>query len=239
MFKTLYGKFVAVLLVLFCSIGLLYIVLTLFTTRMYLQEVTQKFNRALARHLVTDRLLVKEGEVNHEALKELFHMLMVINPSIEIYLLDPNGTILTFSAQPEKVKRSRISLEPVRKFLEETDAFPILGDDPRDVDRKKVFSVSPIPVSGKPEAYLYIVLGGEEYDSAVEMLQGSYIVRLSLWAALAGLLFALLAGLLVFSLLTRRVRRLASSMEDFAKSDFSHTWPYEYGVTVVAGTSIV
>lgn len=221
MLKTLYGKLAAVLLVLFCSIGLLYIVLTLFTTRMYLQEVNQKFNRALARHLVTDRLLMKEGVVNHEALKELFHMLMVINPNIEIYLVDPNGTILTFSAPPEKVKRSRISLEPVRRFLSETEAFPILGDDPRDVERKKVFSVSPIPVSGEPEGYLYIVLGGEEYDSAVEMLQGSYIVRLSLWTALAGSLFALLAGLLVFSFLTRRVRKLASTMETFAKSDFS------------------
>lgn len=221
MLKTLYGRFAVVLLVLFCSIGLLYIVLTLFTTRMYLQEVNQKFNRALARHLVTDRLLMKGGEINHEALKELFHMLMVVNPSIEIYLLDPNGTILTFSAPSEKVKRSRISLEPVKRFLSETDAFPILGDDPRDVERKKVFSVSPIPASGELEGYLYIVLRGEEYDSVVEMLQGSYIVRLSLWAALAGLLFALLTGLLVFSLLTRRVRLLVSTMEAFAKSDFS------------------
>lgn len=221
MLKTLYGKLAAVLLVLFFTIGLLYIALTLFTTRMYLQEVNQKLNRALARHLVTDRLLMKEGVVNHEALKEVFHMLMVINPSIEIYLLDTQGTILTFSAPAEKVKRSHISLVPVKRFLSETEAFPIFGDDPRDLERKKVFSVSPIPVSGQPEGYLYIVLGGEEYDSAIEMLQGSYIVRLSLWAVLAGSLFALLAGLLVFSLMTRRVRHLASTMEAFAESDFS------------------
>ena len=57
MLKTLYGRLAAVLLVLFCSIGILYIVLTIFTTRMYLQEVNQKFNRTLARDLVADRLL--------------------------------------------------------------------------------------------------------------------------------------------------------------------------------------
>lgn len=221
MLRTLYGKFAAVLLALFCLVGVLYILLTMFTTRMYLQEVNQKLNRTLARHLVTDKLLTKQGRVNHEALKDIFHMLMVINPSIEIYLLDENGMILAFSAPPEKVKRSSISLEPVQRFLSDTDAFPILGDDPRDVKRKKVFSVSPIPANGTPEGYLYIVLGGEEYDSAVEMLQGSYIVRLSLWAILAGLLFALASGLLIFNLLTRRVRRLASTMETFAKSDFS------------------
>jgi len=186
MLKTLYGKLAAVLLVLFCLICVLYIILTLFTTRLYLQEVNQKFNRTLAKDLVTDRLLTSQGEVNPEALKEIFHMLMVINPNIEIYLLDPKGTILAFSAPPKKVKRPNIALAPVKRFLSEAPAFPILGDDPRDVNRKKVFSVSPIPLTGQPEGYLYIVLAGEEYDSVVEMLQGSYILRLSLWAALVG-----------------------------------------------------
>ena len=221
MLRTLYGKFAAVLLILFCSIGVLYIFLTLFTTRMYLQEVNQKLNRAIAKNLVADRLLSIQGEVNPYALKELFHVLMVVNPNIEIYLLDSKGTILTFSAPPDKVKRSKISLEPVHRFLRETDAFPIIGDDPRDVTRQKVFSVSPFPLHGDPEGYLYIVLGGEEYDSAVTMLQGSYILRLGLWAALTGLLFALLAGLLLFNWLTRRVGQLASTVESFAKSDFS------------------
>lgn len=225
MSRTLYGKLAAVLLLLFCSIGILYIFLTLFTTRMYQQEVNQKLNRALAKNLVADQLLTSQGDVNPYALKELFHLLMVINPSIEIYLLDSNGTILSFSAPPEKVKRTNVALEPVKRFLTETASFPILGDDPRDKNREKVFSVSPIPLHGEPEGYLYIVLGGEEYDSAVEMLQGSYILRLSLWAVLTGLLFALLAGLLLFNALTRRVRQLASTMEAFAKSNFSEQVP--------------
>jgi len=150
---------------------------------------------------------------------------MVINPSIEMYLLDSNGTIMAFSAPSQKVKRSKIALEPIKIFLTEADAFPILGDDPRDLKREKVFSVAPIPLHGVPTGYLYIVLGGEEYDSAVEMLQGSYILRLSLWAAAAGLMFALLAGLLLFNVLTRRVRQLASTMEMFAKSNFSEQVP--------------
>lgn len=221
MLRTLYGKLAAVLLVLFCLVGVLYVLLTLFTTRMYLQEINQKLNRTLARDLMADRFLMTQGQVNQEALKDIFRMLMIINPSIEVYLLDVNGTILAFSAAPEKVKRSSISLEPVRRFLSDTDTFPILGDDPRDVKRKKAFSVSPITVDDKLQGYLYIVLGGEEYDSAVAMLQGSYIVQLTLWAVLAGLLFALVGGLVIFNLLTRRVRQLASTMETFTKSDFS------------------
>ncbi len=221
MFKTLYGKLTAVLLGLLCLVGLLYILLTLYTTRLYLQEVNQKLNRTLAEHLVSDKILMVDGRVNKEALKDVFHMLMVINPTIEIYLLDPHGTILAYSAPPGKVKRQHVSLQQLQRFLSEADIFPILGDDPRDLIRQKVFSVSPIPVKGQIEGYLYVVLGGEEFDSVAQMLEGSYILRLSTWAAAATLLFALLAGLLLFKLLTRRLRTLVSAMEAFKQSDFS------------------
>ena len=228
MFKTLYGKLAIVLLGLFCLIGALAIVLTLYTTRLYLQEVNQKLNRALAEHMVSEKILIQAGRVNEGALKEIFHMLMVINPSIEIYLLDADGAILTFSAPPGKVQRQRISLDPLKRFLSGAEALPILGDDPRDINRKKVFSVSAIPLKGPIEGYLYVILGGEEFDSVAQMLEGSYILRLSTWAVAATLLFALLAGLLLFKLLTRRLRTLASAMEAFKRGDFSEQSDFSY-----------
>lgn len=221
MFRTLYAKLAAVLMGLFCLIGVFYILLTLFTTQMHIQEVSQKFNRTLAEHLVSKNILMREGRLNEAVVKDIFHMLMVINPSIEIYLLDPNGRILAFSAPPGKVKRRDVSLDPVRRFLGPAPAFPILGDDPRHADRKKIFSVSPIPATGRVEGYLYVILGGEEYDSMAQMLRGSYILRLSIGAVIGGLLFAMLAGLILFNLMTRRLKRLASTMEIFKQSDFS------------------
>jgi len=226
--KTLYGKLTVVLLGLLCLIGISYIPLTLFTTRLYQQEVAQKLNRALAEHLVAEKILMEKHQVNDAALKEVFHMLMVINPSIEIYLLDTNGTILAFSAPPGKVKRQNISLEPVQRFLSGAETFPILGDDPRGIDRQKVFSVSPIPAKGPLEGYLYIVLGGEDYDSVVQRLQGSYILQLSAWAVAAGVLFAGLSGFLLFQLLTRRLRALASVMGAFRWSNFSESPSLSY-----------
>ncbi len=221
MFKTLYGKLAAVLLGLFCLIGVTYLLLTLFTTQRHLQEVNQKLNLDLAQHLVSEKILIQEGQVNEEAMKEVMHMLMVVNPTIEIYLLDPQGSILTYSAPPGKVKRDRISLDPIRTFLNGAHSLPILGDDPRDLNRKKIFSVAPILGKKGTEGYVYVVLGGEEYDSVVQMLQGSYILRLSTWAAVGGLLFTFLAGLVFFHLLTRRLKRLTSTMEAFTQSDFS------------------
>ncbi len=221
MFKTLYFKLAAVLVGIFCLIGVLYILLTLYTTRMYFQEVNQKLNRTLAQNLAMEKILIKDGRVNQESLQDIFRMLMVVNPGIEVYLLDPNGTILAFSAPPGKMKRQTVSLSPIKQLLNGTSSLPIMGDDPRDLTHKKIFSVSPIALEGSMQGYVYVILGGEEFDTVAQMLQGSYILRLSVWAAAGVLLFALLTALLLFSRMTRRLQSLTATMETFRQSDFS------------------
>ena len=73
MFNTLYGKLAAVLFGLFCVIGAVAVLLTLSATRLYFQEVSQKLNRTLAERMVAEKVLMQEGRVNDEALKEIFH----------------------------------------------------------------------------------------------------------------------------------------------------------------------
>lgn len=217
MLKTLHGKLSLVLLGLLCLTGLVYLVLTLFTTRLYVQEVSQKVNRRLAAdltaHLAARGLLrhdpTKQGRVRAE-IKDL----MAINPSVEVYLLDVQGEIQTYSVAPETVKRRWVSLAPVRLFLSGAAPLPILGDDPRDSRRRKVFSAASYSSEGQT-GYVYVILGGEDYDSAARRLERSVILRSSLAMAAVILTLALAAGLLFFRLLTRRLRRLAWSMEQF------------------------
>ena len=238
MVKSLYCKLAAVLVGTFCLIGILYILLTLYTTRLYLWEMNQKLNRTLAQDLAAETELIKNGRINEKALQDIFHMLMVVNPSIEVYLLDPDGAILAFSAPPGKVKRQKVSLPPLRSFLDGTAAFPILGDDPRDLERKKVFSAATISPKSQIQGYLYVILGGEEFETAAEMLRGSYILRLSLWAAAGGLLFSLLTGLLLFFRMTLRLRRLSTDMEIFRQSDFSEHADFLSSFTSGSGDEI-
>ncbi len=226
MFKTLHCQLAAVLLGLFCLIGVLFILLTLYTTRLYFQEVNQTLNRKLAQHLISEKKLMQAGRVNEEPLKHVFHALMVVNPGIEVYLLDPKGTILAFSAPPGRVKRKTVSLEPLKEFLDKRASLPILGDDPRDLERKKVFSVAPVTLDNRLEGYLYVILGGEEFESAAQILQGSYILRLSIWAVAGGLLFALITAHLLFNRMTRRLRQLTTAMETFRQRDFSETFDF-------------
>lgn len=219
MFKSLYSKIAVGLAMLFLVVGLLFVGITVFSTDMYQQEVNQKLNTNLARQIVKERLLMKEGLVDQEALKDIFHMLMVINPGIEIYLLDTTGRILTYSAPQGSVKRDTVSLEPVKKYLTQPLTQPFQGDDPKSLSRKKVFSAAPIVRENILEGYLYVILGGEQYDSVVQKLKGSYILQLSAWMIFAGLLFALITGLVLFALLTGRLKRLAAVVDSFKRGD--------------------
>ena len=215
MVKSLYTKLAIVLLVLFCLLGVTILIVTQFASDMYQQEVVQKLNRDLAKQIVAQKILMEDNRISEKGLKDVFDMLMVVNPSIEIYLLNPAGKILAFSAPPGKVKLDRVDLMPIKKWFEDDIVYPLTGDDPRNPDRKKVFSVARIPEQGQLQAYLYIILGGEIFDSIAQKLKGSYIMQLSVWWIIASLLFALITGLLLFAYLTRRLKRLAIVMDSF------------------------
>ena len=212
MLKSLYSKLAIALLGMFCLLGVSILILTQVASDMYQQEAVQKLNRDLARQIVAQKNLMQDHQIIQKGLTEIFDMLMVVNPSIEVYLLNPGGDILAYSAPPGKVKRDRVDLKPIKKWFEAGTLFPLTGDDPRNPGKQKVFSVARIPEQGPLQGYLYIILGGEHFDSIVQKLKGSYILRLSAWWLAASLLFVLAAGLLLFAYLTRRLRRLATVM---------------------------
>lgn len=228
MVRTLYTRLALGLFLLLLLVALLYGFISFYSLKQYNASVNQEIHRNLARNLVADRNLVDGGELDRNAMEELFALYMTINPSIEIYLLDLDGTIQSYSADPAKIKRNRVALEPVLTLLADPGQYPVLGDDPRSHERRKVFSVTPVPSMDEPEGYLYVVLRGEEYDAAETMARGGQLVVLSAWALLASLVVAMIAGLLVFRLLTGRLTRLTRLVEDFEAGDMSQhqeqTW---------------
>lgn len=221
MFRTLYAKLALVLFGLFCLIGGIFLVAALYSAQMYQQEVAQRLNRNLAMYVVDEHVLISNDAVNQSELKTLFHNMMIINPSLELYLLGPRGDILGYSVDPEGVHMTGIDLGPVQQLLDGGASLPVLGDDPRNPGRLQAFSVAPIKSDGTLQGYIYAVLGSERVDHISELLQQSYILRWSAWAMGGGMVFVLLAGLLVFFLLTRRLRHLSDAMEAFKREDFS------------------
>jgi len=217
---TLYARLALTLALALGLVGLIYGVFMFTTVQKNTQYSEQLLNRDLAKTLVAERNLVHENELNKEEMQDMFMDYMSVNPSIEIYLLDLNGKILSYSADPWQVKREYVSLQPIQSFLSESKMFPILGDDPRSQDRQKVFSVTPIPMTNHPSGYLYVILRGEQYDAVQQLAHDKELLYLGAWVVGIALLIALLVGLLVFYPITRRLRKLSKQVDTFRQSEF-------------------
>lgn len=214
MFRSLYTKLAITLFVILCLFGLLFIQVLRYASEQYQQEVTQRLNETLADHVIAEVNYFHGEKINQAALKETFHMMMVINPNIEVYLLDPDGKILDYVAPYAKIKRTHIDTKPIQTFINKKASFPLTGEDPRNLDGRKVFSVAAIKNNEQLQGYLYIILGGEEYAGIAGMLKDSYILRLMIWGVVISIIVASLAGLMVFALMTRRLRKLTRKMNE-------------------------
>lgn len=216
-----YAKIALVLLVSFFVLGAGFIFLTENLSRTYQDEVRQKLHLGLADYIATHNAPLKNGQVDPKALKDTFTGMMILGPDFEFYLLDKNGKILAHAAKPEKIKRESINMDPILEFINEESMLPILGDDPRSEQGKKVFSAAEVVDEQGMKVYLYIIIGGEIYDSIVDLLKGSHIVTLSFWVLIAGLSFSLIVVLFLFGLLTRPIRKLTADIQRFRDQGFS------------------
>lgn len=214
MLHSLYAKLAVVLVGMCLMSAAMFIMLMVYSSNLYHQELYQKLNRGLAEQIVSHETLLKNGRPDEKKLKSLFKTMMALNPSVEVYLTDATGKILTYSAPPGKVRSERVDTGPILRFLA-GDQLPILDTDPRNPGRRKIFSAAPVTENGDLRGYLYVIAAGEQYDTIASMLQGSYVLKISLWVAVAGLVFALLAALVIFALLTRRLRWLTEAVERF------------------------
>lgn len=221
MFKTLYAKMVLTLFILFALMGGVFVMSVMYSAQMYQQEASQRLNQDLAMYIATERVLMHDGKVNQDNLNDLFQQAMIINPALELYLLDAQGKVISHSSHLHGVVRDYVSLAPLNTFINTGHDAVILGDDPRSKNRQKAFSAAPIEANGKRQGYIYAVLGSERFDHVSEMLKQSYIMKWSATTIVVALLFAFVASLMVFFLLTRKLRMLGRMMQSFKSTDYT------------------
>jgi two-component system OmpR family sensor kinase len=223
MFHSLYIKLVLVLFLLFIMIGSVFLTVALYTAPMYQQELSQQLNHDLAGYIVNEHVLIENGQVRQDNLSELFHNVMIINPSLELYLLDPSGQVVAHSMPPEKVKRMQVSLEPIYDFLAPGTRGLIMGDNPGGVDSQNSFTVAPIDFQNQRQGYIYAILGSEKTSNITDVLQRSLIMKWSTSAVLTALAFAFIAGLLLFFFLMRKLRVLSQAMQAFKSQNLQES----------------
>ncbi|SFR53287.1 Signal transduction histidine kinase [Robiginitalea myxolifaciens] len=233
---TISDKLVRKLLLAFLAILLLagtcYMAATHYFAQQYHDEVTQKLHANLASDLIGEKFtnlrpIDSTGAVNKEVFGDIMHDMMAVNRAIEVYLLNAEGEVqysVVLDHEAGDYVAPTVDLDPVNEFLAAGGKEYILGDDPRNPGRKKIFSAAPFESEGQ-RGFIYIILAGEDYAAAGAGIFGSYASKLALGVFGLTLLFTLLLAFLSVWYLTRNLRKLAVATQRFSQGDLDYRIP--------------
>lgn len=220
---SLYRRIAGIFLFLMLTLGGVILLLSLHASRAFIRETDQKLNAGLAADLAGSFEPYLQPALDKEGIQHLFKEMMVMNPRVELYLLDGSGQVIAYFTDPERIKRMAVDMGPIHTLLAGTSP-PVLGDDPRSPDRSKPFSVTPVRI-GEQDGYVYVILGGEQYDSVSGMVAESSILRTAFVMLALILLVTGVSGLVLFSLVTRRLHRVTETVERFREGSYEERCP--------------
>jgi signal transduction histidine kinase len=173
------------------------------------QEAQQRLAHGLARHIVAQ--WPRAPQSDGTARGALVDMLRVVNPGVQVYVLDAEGRVRDYLGDPGMVRTPQVNLSSVQAFLKGAP-LPLRGTDPMGSDRPRIFSAAMFPPSEDqtgPPGYLYIVL------DAGPALAPTHVRWVALAVAASALLGTALLGALVFGRLTLPLRRLARRIQGY------------------------
>ncbi len=218
-FNSLTWKIVSTFLLILMILSAVYLYIAVWTAEMYYQEAVQKMGSQIAPHIVDENKFFTNGETDEEVLKNLFHEIMVINPSLEVYLLDTEGKILTFFAPDKKIIMESVDLEPIQKFVAEEGKEFVMGNNPRDPKAHSTFTADEIYEGDILRGYLYIIISGEEFNNAAQFVFGSFMLRLAVRSTSITLVAAIIITFISLLLITKNLRRMVGVIRQFKNGD--------------------
>ena len=215
----LYWKISATILLMMALMGVVYLLVSVHTAHNYFREVNQRLYGDVALHMVKETKPLVNGKPDTLATHDIMHSLMVINPSVEVYLLDTTGKIIDYVVPNSTVKMEQVNLAPVRDFIAAGGSNFVTGDDPKSPNEQNVFSAAPIFEGEKLVGYAYIILAGAQQKKISSMLLESYFLKSGATVFGAALVGSLLVGLIAIWLITRNLQQIIEVVRRFKEGD--------------------
>jgi signal transduction histidine kinase len=225
--ESLFWKISILFFLILVFLGVSYTLITISMAKRYSDETTQKLNAHVASHMLLEVNPFVDGKVNEEALGKIMHSMMAVNPSLEVYLLDPQGKILSFVVLDKKVKLHYVSIEPIKTFLEEKGKSLIYGDDPRNPGKSKIFSATAVHENKKLQGYVYMILASEESENVAAALQESYLLKIGVQSFILTLAAAFIISTMILWLLMKSLRGIIKTVRKFSEGDLKARIPLQ------------
>ena len=200
--------------------------LSIWSAERYHQEVTQKLHAGLATYVLehlSEPLFLESSDssiyANKDLLKSIAMNTMMINPSVEVYLLDPLGEIKGHALPEATIEEGRVDIEIVKNWINEQKGGYVLGDNPRNPGVRSIFSAAPIIYRGEISGYLYIILASHEAKSLADELSSNHILRTTLSAIGALALLFSLSAMFTFKRITQPLQELTNEIRKYRKKE--------------------
>ena len=217
--KTFYAKIFAIFLVSVLVLAVSVSWLSIRAAQDIELETDQKLNKTLAADMSGEFQEWVVEKIDDEMIQKEIMNFMGLNRRIEIYLLGGDGMIKAYYGHNGQEAVSQfVDTEPLDAYLAGAE-LPIMGPDPLEAGKMRPFSVAPIEIMGEQGCYLYIILGGQRYESVAAMIQDSYIVRTASIGVGLSVLFTLILGMVMFGFIANRVRSMKAVVKAFEDGD--------------------
>ncbi len=223
--SSLFWRISASFLFILILLGLGYVSITAYFSRKFYQETTQRVNANVAEHMLHEVSPFIGTEVNEEALGIIMHSMMAVNPSLEVYLLNEKGDILSFVVLDKKVRLKNVNTQPIKDFIETKGQSYVLGDDPRNPGEQTIFSATKVVEDGEFKGYVYMVLASEKYENIVGTLSSSYFMKVGTQTFVITLISAFTIGLILIAFLTKNLRLITQTVRKFEKGEYQARIP--------------
>jgi signal transduction histidine kinase len=194
------------------------------------QKLLQSLSKDLAKNIVDnwpDVMASSASEGRSAERNAILSMLMVVNPTIQVYVLDDRGKVLAFINTTRELETQVVDLKPIEHFLQ-NDMFPIRGTDPLNVASPRIFSVArftparshwPTLTEPSKQGYLYILINsqmqknGHAVSGIADHFGGSLTLLIVAFTATS------IGGYLIAKKLTGRLGGLAQKMALFQRNE--------------------
>lgn len=220
-YNSLFWKISLAFFLLLAIVGVSHTYISYKYSKEYVEEVNQRLNHDTAKNIIENSTPFYNGKVIKPALNEMFHHVMAINPSLEVYLITPKGEILSWYPPEKKLQTTKINLVPIKEFINDKTNKLIRGDDPLSPATQKIFSAYPLKMNNMLYAYIYVVLNGEKQKLESDNLFTDYLLQVSYRTMGITLFFTFLIGLLIISAITKNYAKILQVMQQFRQGDLT------------------
>jgi signal transduction histidine kinase len=221
LFQSLYWKISATFVALLFVLGAVYIYVVAFSAEMYFQEANQRLNTKIAQRMLNYYEPLVDRQIDLSTMEEIYTIQKILNPSIEVYVLDTLGRIVSHCPANQGIQTDSVSVAPIKKFISLRSPEFVEGEDPKHRGSQKTFSAASIMDGERSIGYLYVILGSEEFDNNFNLLIGSYILRIGARTTTITLIAAAVIGLIALLYITKNLRTIIRTVRDFQNGDYS------------------